>query len=83
MDNPRRKYVLSIEIGGDTWKDCVHDVAEILRELDQRENGYESVMGSPSSGHVVTTTINPDMTPEKYQQELEKWLDSRRLGSQP
>lgn len=77
-DNPRRKYILKIEIGGDTWNDCVHDVAEILRELDQRKDGYDSVMGGYSCGHIVTTEINPDMTPEKYQQELEAWMEKRR-----
>lgn len=78
MENPRRKYVLTIEIGGDSWNDCVQDVAEILRELDQRKDGYNSVMGGYSRGHVVTTEINPDMTPEKYQLELQSWMEKHR-----
>lgn len=76
--NPRRKFVLDITIGGDTWQDCIRDLSDILRECEQRKDGYGSVMGGYSVGHVVTTDVDPTMTPERYQGELSRWMEWRQ-----
>lgn len=78
-----RKYQLSIEIEADTWRDAVADLLHILQECDQRKDGYESVMGGYSGNHIVTTKIDPDITPEYYQKLLENWMEHRKQDSKP
>lgn len=80
-DAPVAKYELTVVIRGNT-----HD--EIEDELHYLVNGayrLDSNHGTRDEFHVIggkiTTTLrhtNPDMTPERYREELDTWFDARK-----
>jgi hypothetical protein len=74
---PKRRFVLTIEIGADTWTDALRDLKDIVRGLEGHDDDprlFGSCMGSPSVGHVVEVHEDPTMTHERYVSELETYL---------
>lgn len=71
---PRRAFVLEIEIGGDTWDDVMRNFHELAEHIPEHGPECSSVSGSPSCGHHVIVTHSPEMTHERYIQDLEAWI---------
>lgn len=71
---PRRRYELSVDVGGDTWQLVVDELRFLLPHIEDHGPECTSVAGSPSSNHVVVVHHNPDMTNEKYFEDLHKYL---------
>lgn len=75
-DPPKRRYRLHLELDA-------HDVEGALRELQVIVNDAE-IDGLPtecvsSAGYVLRwEERNPDMTAERYAEELEAWRQTRK-----
>lgn len=76
VERPRRRFELSIEIGGDTWGDVVVDLLDLARHIERHGPECKSVMGGPSCGHIVTIVERAEMTPERYREQLDAYLES-------
>jgi len=77
MTAPKRRFVLTIEIGADTWKDALRDLRDVVSALEGHVDDprlFGSCMGSPSVGHIVEVHEDPTMTHERYVEDLEKYL---------
>lgn len=80
-DPPKARYRLTLEVDGNT-----HD--ELLEELHYllhggyviHTNGYERDEADWYGGrlHARLEQMNPDQTPERYEQELHDWSERRR-----
>lgn len=74
----RRKFLVTIEIDGHTWKDIMADLRHLSYDMEKYEHGYDSVMGGCDVSHIVKTEIDPTMTPEKFTKDLNAYLESRK-----
>lgn len=66
-----RAHVLQIELGADTLDDLCQAMEDTVRRLKLGEM-TKGCWGSPSNGAVYEYRNNPDMTHEKYFEEIEK-----------
>lgn len=71
---PHRAYELDIHIGGDTWSDVLADLRYLANHIEDHGEKCGSVMGGPSSNHIVTIIVRPEMTHERYISELDAYL---------
>ena len=76
-ERPQRCYTLDISIGADDWQGVVDDLRHLTSHIEDCGPKCSSVMGGSSSGYTVTVTHRPDMTHDKYFEELNKYLDAR------
>jgi len=76
-ERPHRAYELDIHIGGDTWKDVMHDLRHLSQHIEDHGEKCQSVMGGPSCGHAVTSIVRPEMTHEKYIADLDAYLQAK------
>jgi hypothetical protein len=78
MNAPKRRFVLKIEIGADTWNNVLDDLHDIVCNLEDADSPavYKSCMGGVSVGHLVEVNEDPSMTQERYFQELETYLSA-------
>jgi len=77
MNRPHRAYELDIHIGGDTWKDVIHDLLDLARHVEDHGEKCGSTSGSPSCNHSVTIVVRPEMTHDRYIEELGAYLAER------
>ena len=77
-ERPRRAFTLSIEISGDTWEAVLSDLDYLAGHIKEHGPTCKSVMGGCDSGHIVTITHLPDMTHDRYMDELSKYLEKQR-----
>lgn len=82
MKRPRRAFELRLDVDGDTWEDVANQLESIVQHVVSHGPKCESVGGSPSSGHIVIVTQNPEMTHERYFEELDLYLASERRKRQ-
>jgi hypothetical protein len=69
-DKIKRAFYVELQAGADTQEDLMSLVNHMFDEMDRGSN--ECVTGSPSSGGHFKLETNPEMTHEKYFEELEK-----------
>jgi len=74
MSPPRRAFELTIKIGGDTWRDVLRDLLDTARHVEQHGPQCNSVSGGYSTNHIVDVRVDPDMTHDRYVDQLEAYL---------
>ncbi len=81
-EKPHRKYELHLTLGADdaeTLRDALRSLAFDLEGFETVSAWpYQSVSGAPDCGYSTDIECDPDMTPERYQEELEQYLDARK-----
>ena len=75
---PRRRWEVRITVGGDTWDDVKWQLRDLLPHIEDHGPECKSVSGSPSSNHVVYVLHDPEMTHERYHEELDRYLATRK-----
>lgn len=78
MSRPSRRFEIEIHVSGDTWDDVRHAINDVLGHIQDHGPECTSVSGSPSWGHWVTVVERPEMTHERWRQELETYLEEQR-----
>ena len=83
---PVAKYRLTVEITGNTHGEVEHELLLLTRGGYLHDSDYYtrdewSVIGGRSTRRMEHA--NPDMTPERYDVELESWWSTSRGGARP
>ena len=71
-DRLRRKYDITIEIGGDEWEDAQNEIERVLQHITEHGPECSLVSGGCSTSAIVTILFNPAMTHERYFEELKR-----------
>ncbi len=75
----RRRWVLEIKLGADTYEDLTASLVELANDLDRRPPApINIVSGSPSAGYIATGDEEPTVTHESYFEAVERWKAGRR-----
>lgn len=77
-ETPKRRFTVTIEAGGDTWQDIAMTLRDLLPHIEEHGPKCDSVGGGVSSGHWVHVVERPEMTPERYHEELDAFLAATR-----
>jgi len=84
MEQPERRWQITIQIGADSIEDIAHQLKEIGFQLaayhKDADSGWSSVSGGWSSGHSYEVKFNPEMTGDLYRkliQEYVEYMDSQ------
>lgn len=67
----RRAWHCDVSCGGDTREDMIQMLQIIIEYLESGGNGPMAQGGCSSGGH-IEVTHNPEMTRERYFEELDK-----------
>lgn len=75
MTTPKRAFEFEMRVVADTKA----DMAELINHLiEQMDAGSQScVTGGPTSGGFFKVTENPEMTHERYIEELDKFNEQK------
>ncbi len=77
MDKPRRRFVMTLELGADSMDALRGDLRSILWSLDGiEERPWSSLSGGPATGHILKIEFDPAMTHESYHERLQAYLAS-------
>lgn len=74
----RRKYLLHVEIDGHEWKHVVYELQRQVDHIIQHGPKCNSVGGGGSTGHIVDIDIDETQTPERFEKQLEDYMEARR-----
>lgn len=74
---PKRKYTLRMSIGGDEWEDVFRALREAMEHVSEAGPNCRTVSGGVSAGYFVEVEHHPEMTREKYHEELDSYLEGR------
>lgn len=72
MNQPERRFVLDLKVQGDSVKDIVIYLNNFIYQLEIGEIS-DGCSGGVSSGSVYKLRENPEMTHEKYFQEIKEF----------
>lgn len=75
---PRRAFELTITIGADTWRSVEDELAFLAIHIPDHGPKCDSVMGGPCRNHIVSIHHDPEMTHDRYHEELQAYLDARK-----
>lgn len=78
MMKPRRRFEVTIKVGGDSWDDVMHTVRTACEEL--RVSGPKiGVFGASATADLsILVSDLPDQTHDKYFQQVHAWLESQK-----
>ena len=81
VEPPKAKYRLTVTITGNTFEEVEEELryqahGGFLLDSDHYRRDEWTVYGGTSTR--VMECVNPDMTPERYRAELDKWWESRK-----
>ena len=74
MEKPHRRFELTIKVSADEWKYALADLKDLVDHVEEHGPNCASVMGGPVAGHIVSVVEDPDMTHDKYFEQLDLWL---------
>jgi hypothetical protein len=77
MEAPKRRFELEIIVSGDSWDDVIFNLKDLVPHVIDHGPECRSISGSPSSSHCVTVTERPDMTHEKYFEQIDEYLNNK------
>jgi hypothetical protein len=78
---PVAKYRLDIEVTGNTLEEVFHELHVAVNDAEF-ESLRTDTIDRISGRHTLTLAKpNPEMTPDRYADELETWVDRRRQKS--
>lgn len=75
---PKRRFEVEIHVSGDIWADVIDTLRDLLPHIEEHGPSCDSVSGGPSRGHWVRVTERPEMTHERYHEQLDAYLDELR-----
>jgi len=78
MNDPCRKYELRVGISGDTWDDVIHELRRVADHIEGHGETCNLSSGGSTCGAWVMNMIDPDMTHERYVEELKAWCAAKR-----
>jgi hypothetical protein len=71
-----------ISIGGDDWEAVVRDLDYLARHVAEHGAQCGSISGGYSGNHIVEVVEHPDMTHDRYFEELATHLAEERVREQ-
>jgi hypothetical protein len=83
LDPPVTKYKFTAVIRGNTHAEIVNELVSLTRGGYLLASDYEKRDEFDSYGgrdHITLEHTNPDMTPERYAEQLEAWAVARKLA---
>ncbi len=78
LDPPRRAYSVQIEIGADDWPALVRELARLADHIEAHGPDCKQVSGGYDTGSTVRVEHRPEMTHDKYVEELNTYLEALR-----
>ena len=81
-DRPHRAFEIDIHIGADTWEDAAREIARVLSHVVEHGQQCSLASGGPSSGASVTIRHRPEMTHDKYFEQLDAYLVAKEAAKQ-
>jgi hypothetical protein len=79
---PRRRFELTLRVGGDDWPAVLSLLGELLDHLEERGAAADCVTGGPDHGGFVKVEESPEQTHEKYFSDIEA-LRAAEKASRP
>lgn len=70
MAKPHRAFEIELKVTGDTWKDVVYELNRIIDEVKEHGQDCKLVSGGYSSGGYVLINHDPNMTHDKYFEDI-------------
>ena len=74
-DKPKRRFDITIKIGGDTISDAVCVLDDFIRKIES--GGKGCAHGGPSGGGYFDVIEDATMTHDRYISELKSHLDAK------
>lgn len=79
MQLPRRRHMITIEVGADSYKELCDRVDEIATEMSLKGDSDHTMFNVVSgSGWYTTHVLNASATAESYQRDLREYLSKKR-----
>jgi hypothetical protein len=75
---PVSPFTVRITIGGQDWRYVRRRLEELAFEAQRREPAEFQMCGGGAGGNYSVTTSTRDITPEKYEEELQAWSARNR-----
>ena len=76
-DRPHRAFEIDIHIGSDTWEDAAREVERVLSHVVEHGQRCGLVSGGYSTGASVTIVHRPEMTHDRYFEQLDAHLAAK------
>lgn len=76
LPRPRRTFELDVHVDGDTWDDVLRELRHLVRHIEDHGPECKSVGGGYSTGHIVSIRHDPEMTGDRFRENLEKYLEA-------
>lgn len=77
MIRPIRAHSIELSAGADTEADLIATLKQIIWDIQR--GSRQCTSGSPSAGYYFTYIVNPEMTHERYIEELNATLEAKEL----
>ena len=74
---PKRCYDITVRVGADTWEDAARELERVALHVVDHGPECNQVSGGPDSGSWVHIDHNPEMTHDRYFEDVERFKDSR------
>lgn len=86
LEQPKRRYVMKLEIGADTFRDLLGRLNSIQFDLERAIEGeldrdYSAVSGGYDAGWVLGIKFDPTMDHDRYVEVLNAYLAERDVNS--
>ena len=75
-ERPRRRFVLNLKLGADSYEELSSALYNIAREFDRHEIGKDMASGSPSSGFSLEWSEDESVTHDSYMVAIDEYLDA-------
>ena len=80
-EHPKRRHIITIEIGADTWEDVIDVLDQIAFDIAKHEPGTVRIdSGAPHFGYSVREEFYPEQTHDNYIEEIHKYLENKPLA---
>jgi hypothetical protein len=74
---PKRAYHFTLDLHADDRAELAYALQRLADDV-LAEAWVGQTSGGSSSGHHAVLTIDPEMSPERYQAALAEWMAARR-----
>ena len=81
-DRPHRAFEIDIHIGADTWEDAASEVERVMQHIIEHGQQCGMVSGGPSAGSAVTIVHRPEMTHDRYFEQLDAHLAAKKANDE-
>lgn len=76
-DRPHRAFEIDIHIGADTWEDAADEVERVMQHIIEHGQQCGMASGGYSTGASVTIVHRPEMTHDRYFEQLDAHLAAK------